>query len=124
MHQSWLRCHPSSKLCIQHIDPRNLYLIGIAFKIHHAIRNDYEELLQVAVANQDFSEIILKATFLANLFAFEYTLTLAQSDLVTGAPVAQDVANFLGPGRPPLGSLPACRQIRRQNRHQAWRALR
>ena len=51
MHQSWLQCTPAAKLCLTHISPQNLFLMGIAFKTYHALRIDFEDLINKAVAS-------------------------------------------------------------------------
>ena len=85
MHQSWLQCSPAAKLCLTHISSHNLYLLGILFKTYHALRTDFEDLINKAVASQDFCDVLLKASFLAKLFAFEFKFMLVDRQVSAGA---------------------------------------
>jgi len=41
------------------------------FKTYHALRNDFHNLVTVAAASSDFSDVVVKAVALANIFVGE-----------------------------------------------------
>ena len=59
--------------------------MGIAFKTYHALRTDFEDLINKAVASQDFCDVLLKASSLAKLFAFEFKFMLDDRQVFAGA---------------------------------------
>ena len=70
----WLPCPPMQRFCFPEPNCHNLLLCGMMFKTYHALRKDYDNLVRKAAASFDFSEVIIKAVALANIFGGELGL--------------------------------------------------